>query len=163
MKIVKFAALLVAAVSIWSCTGRASDDSASYQVTQVPFTDVKIAENSFWGDRLKAARALTEKYECAAVLKSDVSVICGKEGGELKYYLNTVGTPALAKGGSGDALTGILAAVMGEDGFFLDDAALACLWHGMAGVVGEEKFGQRELTTDQLISCLHEAEQWGKS
>ena len=113
-------------------------------------------------DRLKAARALTEKYECAAVLKSDVSVICGKEGGELKYYLNTVGTPALAKGGSGDALTGILAAVMGEDGFFLDDAALACLWHGMAGVVGEEKFGQRELTTDQLISCLHEAEQWGR-
>ena len=113
-------------------------------------------------DRLKAARALAEKYECAAVLKSDVSVICGKEGGELKYYLNTVGTPALAKGGSGDALTGILAAVMGEDGFFLDDAALACLWHGMAGVVGEEKFGQRELTTDQLISCLHEAEQWGK-
>ena len=89
-------------------------------------------------------------------------MICGKEGGELKYYLNTVGTPALAKGGSGDALTGILAAVMGEDGFFLDDAALACLWHGMASVVGEEKFGQRELTTDQLISCLHEAEQWGR-
>ena len=39
---------------------------------------------------------------------------------------------------------------------------MACLWHGMAGIVGEEKYGQRELTTDQLISCLHEAEQWGK-
>ncbi len=114
-------------------------------------------------DRLKAARALAEKYECAAILKSDVSVICGTEGGELKYYLNTVGTPALAKGGSGDALTGILAAVLGDSGFsYLDAAALACLWHGMAGIVGEEKFGQRELTTDQLISCLHDAERWGR-
>ena len=111
-------------------------------------------------DRLKAARALAEKYKCAAVLKSDVSVICGTEGGELKYYLNTVGSPALAKGGSGDALTGILAAMLHEKQ--PETAALACLWHGMAGVVGEEKFGQRELTTDQLISCLHEAEQWGK-
>ena len=113
-------------------------------------------------DRLKSARALAEKYECAAVLKSDVSVICGLEGGELKYYLNTVGTPALAKGGSGDALTGILAAILCDEGLYLDDAALACLWHGMAAVVGEEKYGQRELTTDQLIACLHEAEQWGR-
>ena len=112
-------------------------------------------------DRLKAARALAEKYECAAVLKSDVSVICGTEGGELKYYLNTVGSPALAKGGSGDALTGILAALL-HDNTPLDAAALACLWHGMAGIVGEEKYGQRELTTDQLISCLSDAERWGR-
>jgi NAD(P)H-hydrate repair Nnr-like enzyme with NAD(P)H-hydrate dehydratase domain len=84
--------------------------------------------------------------------------------------LNTVGSPALAKGGSGDALTGILAALLWdcdeETGsplpFGIDDAALACLWHGMAGLVGEEQYGQRELTTDQLISCLHEAERWGR-
>lgn len=113
-------------------------------------------------DRLAAAWALVEKYDCEAVLKSDVSVICRMDDdGKPKYFLNTVGSSALAKGGSGDALTGILAAIL-CDGSFLDDAALACLWHGMAGVVGEEKFGQRELTTDQLISCLHEAEQWGK-
>ncbi len=113
-------------------------------------------------DRLAAAWALVEKYDCEAVLKSDVSVICRMDDdGKPKYFLNTVGSSALAKGGSGDALTGILAAIL-CDGSFLDDAALACLWHGMAGMIGEEKFGQRELTTDQLISCLHEAEQWGK-
>jgi hypothetical protein len=32
----------------------------------------------------------------------------------------------------------------------------------MAGIVGEAKFGQRELTTMQLIDCLHEAEAWGR-
>ena len=47
--------------------------------------------------------------------------------------------------------------------FSIHDVAMACLWHGMAGVVGEEKYGQRELTTDQLISCLYEAEQRGRN
>ncbi len=111
-------------------------------------------------DRMAAAQALVEKYGCAAVLKSDVTVICGIEEGRPKYYLNAVGSPALAKGGSGDALTGILAALLHRRQG-LEDAALACLWHGMAGVVGEETFGQRELTTDQLIACLHTAERWG--
>ncbi|MBQ7656701.1 MAG: NAD(P)H-hydrate dehydratase [Clostridia bacterium] len=115
-------------------------------------------------DRLETARALAEKYGCTAVLKSDVTVICKIEEGKPKYYLNTVGSPALAKGGSGDALTGILAALLHDLGPMetLEQSALACLWHGMAGVVGEEKYGQRELTTDQLISCLHEAERWGR-
>ena len=113
-------------------------------------------------DRLAAARKLAEKFDCTAVLKGDVTVICaiGEDGPE--YRLNTIGTPALAKGGSGDALTGILAALLHAEGYPLYAAALACLWHGMAGIVGEAKFGQRELTTDQLISCLHDAERWGR-
>jgi len=108
-------------------------------------------------DRFASAQALSEKYGCTAVLKSDVSVICsiGEDGP--KFMLNTVGSPALAKGGSGDALTGILAVRLTQT-YPLEAAAQACLWHGLAGVVGEEKYGQRELTTGQLISCLHEAE-----
>ena len=115
-------------------------------------------------DRLAAAQALSEKHGCTAVLKSDISVICGADGnGQPVFALNTVGAPALAKGGSGDALTGILAAVLACDAQRtpFNGARLACLWHGMAGVVGEKKYGQRELTTGQLIACLHEAEQRG--
>ena len=117
-------------------------------------------------DRLEAAQALAEKYACTAVLKGDVTVICKIEEEGPVYRLNTVGSPALAKGGSGDALTGILAALLWDFDpetssplpFTMDDVALACLWHGMAGVMGEKKYGQRELTTDQLISCLWDAE-----
>lgn len=113
-------------------------------------------------DRFAAAQALAEKYGCTAVLKSDVTVICtlGEKGPE--FMLNPVGSPALAKGGSGDALTGIMAVRLHEEGICLDAAAGASLWHGMAGLIGEEKYGQRELTTDQLIGCLHEAERWGR-
>lgn len=111
-------------------------------------------------DRLAAAQRLAEKYGCAAVLKSDVTVICeiGEKGPE--FILNAVGSPALAKGGSGDALTGILAALLHEREP-MSAAALACLWHGMAGTAGEKEYGQRELTTDQLIACLHTAEALG--
>ena len=112
-------------------------------------------------DRFAAVQALAERYGCTAVLKSDVSVICeiGEDGPE--FMLNTVGSPALSKGGSGDALTGILAALLAQT-HPLEAAAQACLWHGMAGIVGEKKYGQRELTTGQLIACLHEAEQRGR-
>lgn len=115
-------------------------------------------------DRLTAARKLTETYGCATALKSDVTVICACESGQLKYYLNAVGSPSLAKGGSGDVLTGMMAAVMGgfqpaagpsQTGLA---AALSCLWHGAAGVIGARKYGERELNASQLTDCLYEAE-----
>ena len=124
---------------------------------------LKRSMDKVLSDRFETARALAEQYECVAALKGDVTVICRiDDQSGLEYFLNTVGSPALAKGGSGDALTGILAARL-HDTYPLNAAAQACLWHGMAGVVGEKRFGQRELTTDQLIACLHDAEEWGRT
>jgi len=115
-------------------------------------------------DPIGAARTLQEKYSCCALLKGDVSIACAISpvSGAPRYVFNALGTPALAKGGSGDALTGILAALLHTEGASASTAALASAWHGMAGMIGEKKHGQRELTTLQLIECLHEAEQWGK-
>ena len=115
-------------------------------------------------DPISAARMLQEKYGCCALLKGDVSIACGISSVTHRphYEFNALGTPALAKGGSGDALAGILAVLLHTEGVSASTAALASAWHGMAGIVGESKFGQRELTTLQLIDCLHEAEQWGK-
>ena len=120
-------------------------------------------------DKMVSARALAEKYGCTAVLKGDVTVVARiDEEGSLNYAFNAVGSPALAKGGSGDALTGILAAILprdlnGQMDLISRFSALACLWHGMAGVIGAEKYGERELTTGQLIDCLADAEKWGKT
>ena len=114
-------------------------------------------------DRLAAVRQLSEKYGCMAVLKSDVTVLCEIGENGPKYFLNALGGPALAKGGSGDALAGIMAVLLHQMRLpDLDSAAIACAWHGMAGIIGEKKYGQRQLTTSQLIDCLWEAEQWGK-
>lgn len=108
--------------------------------------------------RLAAARALCEKYGCTVALKSDVTVLCEINPQGPQYLLNATGSPALAKGGSGDVLAGILAVCLHERALPLEAAALACLWHGLAGIAGEKAFGQRELTSDELIRCLYPAE-----
>ena len=56
----------------------------------------------------------------------------------------------------GGGVAGIAAALRCENAY---TAALASLWHGAAGQCGEKRFGMRGLTAEQLIACLHEAEE----
>ena len=73
--------------------------------------------------------------------------------------MNTVGTPALAKGGSGDALCGIIAALLADE----ENrerinarlcAAVGCLWLGMAGRRAAQKHGDRSALTGDVIDEL---------
>ncbi len=104
-----------------------------------------------------AARALCEKYHCTAVLKSHVTVICHVEAGAARYLFNTAGSPAMAKGGSGDVLAGMLGVLLHQERDPLMAAGLSCLWHGLAGQVGEKRYGLQEMTARDLISCFKEA------
>ena len=82
------------------------------------------------------------------VLKGAASLITG--GG--KTALNIIGTPAMAKGGSGDALTGIIAALYAKnpkDPFRA--AQLGCLLHGMAGCAAAEIYGENNPDAFDLI------------
>lgn len=53
----KFIALTLMAASAISMT--AQDKNGGYPITQVPFTKVKVAQNTFWGQRLKASQEVT--------------------------------------------------------------------------------------------------------
>ena len=108
---------------------------------------------SILNDRVAAARKLQQKYGCTVVLKSDVPVVCDGED----THIITSGTPALAKGGSGDVLCGIISALYAQTGSPCESALLGTLWHALAGKAGEKRFGMYELTADELIECLHEA------
>ena len=103
-------------------------------------------------DPLKAARALYAKYGGTVVLKGAVSVI---DKGE-EQALNLVGSPALAKGGSGDALTGIIAALIGQspEKSPFEHARTGCLWHGMAAQEAARQLGVLSPLTSDVISCL---------
>ena len=103
-------------------------------------------------DPLAAAEALRLKFDCTVVLKGAVSIISDSE----RIMLNLVGSPVLARGGSGDALTGIVAGLMaqhkGETP--LDPAATASLWFGMAAVEAERRHGVLYALTGDVIDCL---------
>jgi NAD(P)H-hydrate epimerase len=71
-----------------------------------------------------------------------------------RVYVNTTGNPGMATGGSGDVLTGLLAALMGQGLEPFDAACLAVYVHGLAGDLGAAKLGEVSLTAWDLIDYL---------
>ncbi|MEG0511832.1 MAG: NAD(P)H-hydrate dehydratase [Clostridia bacterium] len=106
---------------------------------------------------LACAKELQDRFGAAVVLKGAVSVLLAENG----RALNAFGTPAMAKGGSGDALTGVLCALLAGKaaGVYADQDALTllqlgCALHGLAGEKAEERYGERGVLATDLCECL---------
>ncbi len=102
--------------------------------------------NEVLDDPLGSAEKISQKYNCRVVLKNAVTVIAAQGKASA---INTVGTPALAKGGSGDALAGILTAFLAQHISCALEAA--CLAQGIAAIRAEEKHGTRGLLTGEWL------------
>jgi NAD(P)H-hydrate epimerase len=64
-------------------------------------------------DRLSAARNSAQKWNAYVVLKGFHTIVASPTG---ELFINTTGNPGLAKGGTGDVLTGVLAALTAQFG-----------------------------------------------
>ncbi|HEV3436611.1 MAG TPA: NAD(P)H-hydrate dehydratase [Gemmata sp.] len=71
-----------------------------------------------------------------------------------KLYRNTTGNPGMATGGSGDVLTGVIAALIGQGLAAFDAAVLGAWVHGRAGDIAATKLGQVGLTAADLADYL---------
>jgi ADP-dependent NAD(P)H-hydrate dehydratase / NAD(P)H-hydrate epimerase len=90
----------------------------------------KLTKSTIEGNRNQTASGFAKKYHCTLLLKGPKTVVASSEG---KIYINTTGNPGMAKAGSGDVLTGIIAAFRAQG---LDDftaATLGAYVHGLAG------------------------------
>lgn len=96
-----------------------------------------------WAARLAAAG-------CVALLKGQGTVVT--DG--MRIYVNDTGNPGMATGGSGDVLTGLVAALVGQglDGF--GAAALGARVHGLAGDRAAAEKGQASVTAEGILRCL---------
>ena len=107
-------------------------------------------------DAAQAAQKICGQYHACVVLKGAVSVLCSQEG----MALNPFGTPAMAKGGSGDALTGILAALLAgraAGAYAMNDLELmqcGCALHGLAGEAAARIHGERGMLATDLCACI---------
>ncbi len=80
-------------------------------------------------DRIGSALRLSRQFSARVALKGAGTVIASPDG---RYAINTTGGPWLAQAGSGDRLTGMVAALLGQ-GMQADDALQAAVWlHGSA-------------------------------
>ena len=82
-------------------------------------------------DRVKTASDAAKKWNAVVVLKGFHSITAGPQG---EVFVNTTGNPALAKGGSGDVLTGLLGALIAQFGTqdLIRVVALGVYLHGLA-------------------------------
>jgi NAD(P)H-hydrate epimerase len=101
-------------------------------------------------DLIAGARAL-RALGATAILKGPTSVICGSE-----VHLSISGTPGMARGGSGDALTGILGALLAQRLDPEKAAWVADELHGLAGEKAAEKFGVTSMGAMDLVESLSE-------
>lgn len=139
-----------------------------------------IAEEKYMLDLLPAGSVMTphdgelarlcapwrndeEKFFMAAQLADATGCIVVSKGWHTKVFvpggqephINPTGNPGMAKGGSGDVLTGLLTGLVAR-GYPSETAALAAVWiHGFAGDCCTEEFGPEAYNSRDLIDNLY--------
>lgn len=105
--------------------------------------------------RIDVARALAMQRSAVVVLKGQRTVVAFADG---RVWINPTGTPAMATGGSGDVLTGMLAGLLAQFPSDPEGAILAAVYlHGLAGELGAKCLGELPLTATSLIDYLPRA------
>ncbi|MDO4569118.1 MAG: NAD(P)H-hydrate dehydratase [Planctomycetia bacterium] len=118
------------------------------------------------------ARAWARVHDAIVVLKGNETQICDANS----FFFNPTGNPGMGTGGSGDALTGILAAICAQtlkrslhlppnlapptdvsSPSFLPAARLAVYLHGLAGDLAAQSMGEVSLIAGDLIRFLPQA------
>lgn len=105
-------------------------------------------------DRLALAQKKARELNVVIVLKGHRTFIATPGG---KGYFNGTGNAGMAKGGSGDVLTGILTALVCQDYDPIEAAILGVYIHGLAGDLAAEKLSQEAMVAGDIVENLGEA------
>ncbi len=105
-------------------------------------------------DRVGAAERLARETGAVVLLKGRRTLVASPDG---EVWINPTGNPGMATGGTGDVLTGLLAALLAQ-GLDPFAAALAGAYvHGLAGDLAAERQGTRGLSAGDLAEELPSA------
>jgi len=102
-------------------------------------------------ERFKVALLFSKEYGVTLLLKGSPTIIATPSG---DCYLNPTGNSGMAKGGSGDVLTGIIASLMAQ-GLSVEDAAVCGAYiHGLAGDFAADALTPRAMIAGDIIDFL---------
>ncbi|MGH2751511.1 MAG: NAD(P)H-hydrate dehydratase [Actinomycetota bacterium] len=102
-------------------------------------------------DRLAVARRAARELGCIVVLKGAGSIVTGPEG---PAVVNPTGGPELATAGTGDVLTGVVAALLAERLDASDAAVAGVFVHGLAGTAAGRSSGGRGVVAWDVAEAL---------
>ena len=102
-------------------------------------------------DKIKYLQQFVEKYPVTCVLKDARTLVANTEE---NIFFNLTGNSAMAKGGSGDVLTGIIAGILAQKATLYDAACLGVYLHGTSGDYARDKKGLYSVLAGDLIENI---------
>ena len=106
-------------------------------------------------NRLSAAGDFARTNQVILVLKGQRTLIAFPDG---RIAINPTGTPAMATGGTGDILTGMISGLLAQFPNDPENAVCAAVYlHGLAGELGAAALGEKSLIATDLLRYLPEA------
>jgi NAD(P)H-hydrate epimerase len=104
-------------------------------------------------DRQGLAVQFAADHGLVMVLKGHGSIVTDGR----RVYHNRTGNPGMATGGTGDVLTGLLAALLGQGLEPFAAAQLGVFLHGLAGDLARDELGEVSLIASDLLQYLPQA------
>jgi len=105
-------------------------------------------------ERKKRSLEVARAFKVILVLKGWHTVVAAPYG---RVWVNPTGNPGMATGGTGDVLTGVIAALIGQGIFPCDAARFGVYLHGLAGDLAARKLGEASLVAGDLVKFLPRA------
>jgi NAD(P)H-hydrate epimerase len=116
---------------------------------------IGVSVSDVQSDRIGIARRFAQEHGVALVLKGNRTVVAFPDG---KVWINPTGSPAMATGGTGDVLTGMLSGLIAQFPHDFERAILAGVYlHGRAGELGAKELGELSFMATDLFRYLPEA------
>jgi|GraSoi2013_100cm_1033763.scaffolds.fasta_scaffold04812_3 NAD(P)H-hydrate epimerase len=107
-------------------------------------------------DRVKTAQDAARRWNAHVILKGSHTIIAAPDG---QVFINSSGNPGLAKGGSGDVLTGVLAALTAQfkTGDWVRILALGVYLHGKAAEFATKNTDESGLLATEVAAAVPHA------
>ena len=125
-------------------------------ITPHPIEAARLLKESpeiILNDTEKAARILSQKYNCITVLKTHRTIVCENES----IYINQHGNSALAKAGTGDVLAGIIAGLSAQGMTPFEAAKLGAYLHSRSGEIASEELTEYSVMASDIPNYIHKA------
>jgi NAD(P)H-hydrate epimerase len=113
-----------------------------------------VAAEKVQSRRAHFAEAAAKRFDATIVLKGARSIIA-HAGRPLT--INPTGNPGMATGGTGDVLTGMVAALIAQGLLPFEAAAAATYLHGLAGDIAASRLGEASMVAGDVLAAVPEA------
>lgn len=110
----------------------------------------KLSMSAIAENKMDIAGEFASKYQCTLVLKFAPTLVTDGE----RFFTNTTGNPGMATAGSGDVLTGVIAALLGQKFSPFEASQLGVWAHGYAGDLCAKEIGEIGMIASDILLKL---------